>query len=109
MTGAEAVKINSHRRVRNPLHDLARAYRPCQKISEFWRTMLFAYFGTNNIKRKEKTIEAASLLGMAILPASYRFFNGRDMPEEKINQAIELVRCELSPNVKQIASLLAKY
>ena len=108
--GNELILINmTNLRVGNPLHDLARAYRPYQKISEFWRTMLFAYFGTNNIKRKEKTIEAASLLGTAILPASYRFFKSKDMPEEKINQSIELVRRELFPNVKQIASLLSKY
>ena len=108
--GNELILINmTNLRVGNPLHDLARAYRPYQKIPEFWKAMLFAYFGTNNIKRKEKTIEAASLLGMATLPASHRFFRGTEMSEEKIAYSIDLIRRELFPNVKQIASLLSKY
>ena len=106
----ELILINmANIRVGNPLHDLARCYHPYQRMPEFWQTMLFAYFGTNNIKRKEKTIEAGALLGMSILPASHKFFRGTDMSEEKITHCIELIRRELFPNVKQIASLLSRY
>ena len=71
--------------------------------------MLHSYFGTGNIKRKEKTIEAASLLGVAFQPASHKFFSGQDMKEDRIAYAVELARRELFPNVKKIASLFAQY
>ena len=106
----ELILINmTNIRIGNPLHDFARAYRPYQKRAEFWKDMLHSYFGTGNIKRKEKAIEAASLLGVAFQPASHKFFSGQDMKQERIDYAVELARRELFPNVKKIASLFAQY
>ena len=96
-------------RIGNPLFDFARAYRPYQRRPDFWKNMLHAYFGTGNIKKKERTIEAASLLGMAFQPAAHKFFRGTEMSEEKITHAVELARRELFPNVKQITALFAQY
>ena len=71
--------------------------------------MLVAYFGTGNIKRKERTIEAASLLGRAFQPASHKFFKGDNMSEDKIKNAVELARRDLFPNINQIIALFSQY
>lgn len=96
-------------RIGNPLHDFARAYRPYQRRVEFWKNMLHSYFGTGNLKKKERTMEAASLLGTAFSPASHKFFRGKEMEKEKIAHAVEVARRELFPNIKQIAALFAQY
>ena len=96
-------------RTGNPLFDFARACRPYQRIPEFWKTMLHTYFKTGNIKKKLRTIEAASLLGQSFSPASYKFFRGKDMPQDRINAATDKARRELLPNVKQIASLFTQF
>ncbi|MBR6900918.1 MAG: STAS domain-containing protein [Synergistaceae bacterium] len=106
----ELILINmTNIRIGNPLFDFARAYRPYQRRADFWKNMLHSYFGTGNFKKKERTIEAASLLGMAFLPASHKFFRGKEMEKERIAHAVELARRELFPNIKQIASLFAQY
>ena len=106
----ELILVNmTNIRIGNPLFDFARAYRPYQRRLDFWNNMLFSYFGTGNIKKKKKTIEAASLLGMAFQPASHKFFRGEDMEEERINHAIKLAREKLFPNVKSIIALFAQY
>ena len=96
-------------RIGNPLFDFARAFRPYQRMPDFWKSMLYAYFKTGNIKKKLRTIEAASLLGASFAPASHKFFRGTDMPQDRIKNAVERARRDLFPNVKQIASLFAQY
>jgi len=96
-------------KIGNPLFDFARAYRPYQKRPDFWKNMLHSYFGTGNIKKKERTIEAASLLGVAFQPAAHKYFRGKEMDKEKITHALEIARRELFPNIKQIAALFAQY
>lgn len=96
-------------RVGNPLFDFARAFRPYQRMPDFWKSMLYAYFKTGNIKKKLRTIEAASLLGASFAPASHKFFRGTDMPKERIKNAVERARRDLFPNVKEITSLFKQF
>ena len=96
-------------RVGNPLFDFARAFRPYQRLPDFWKSMLYAYFKTGNIKKKLRTIEAASLLGASFAPASHKYFRGTNLSEERIKNTVDKARRELFPNVKQIISLFAQY
>ena len=96
-------------RIGNPLFDFARAFRPYQRMPDFWKSMLYAYFKTGNIKKKLRTIEAASLLGASFAPASHKYFRGTNLSEERIKNAVDKARRDLFPNVKEIASLFAQY
>ena len=99
----------SNIRIGNPLFDFARAFRPYQKKPDFWKSMLYSYFRTGNIKKKLRTIEAASLLGASFAPASHKYFRGTNLSEDRIKNAVDKARRFLFPNVKQIISLFRQY
>ena len=99
----------SNIRIGNSLFDFARAFRPYQRMPDFWKSMLYSYFKTGNIKKKLRTIEAASLLGASFAPASHKYFRGTNLSEDRIKNAVDKARRDLVPNVKQIISLFRQY